>query len=147
MADIQDFIQSAASSLGVGEDVVGKATGGLLGALKDNVDGGDFSELLGKVSGAEGLISGSSGGGGIGGMLGGLAGGGGIGGMLGAATSALGGGGGGLGALASLAGSGLSADKIGPLASLFMKFVKSSAGEALVSKLLSQMPDLKNLVD
>lgn len=134
MADIQDFIQSAASSLGVGEDVVGTATGGLLGALKDNVDGGDFSELLGKVSGAEGLISGSSEGGGIGGMFG-------------AATSALDGGGGGLGALASLAGSGLSADKIGPLASLFMKFVKSSAGEGLVSKLLSQMPDLKNLVD
>lgn len=33
MANIQDFIQSAAANFGVGEDVVGTATGGLLGGL------------------------------------------------------------------------------------------------------------------
>ena len=36
MASIQDFIQSSAAGLGISEEVVGGATGGLLKLIKEN---------------------------------------------------------------------------------------------------------------
>jgi hypothetical protein len=143
MADIQQFIQTAASSLGVSEDVAGSATGGLIQIIKDNLAGDDFAELTSKLPGVAGMLSDTTSGpdtsSGGGGLLGGLAG----------AASALGVGGGAagaLGTLGALGSSGLSAEKIGSLASLFLDFVKSNAGEGLATKILSQVPDLKSLL-
>ena len=140
MANIQEFIQMAVQNLGVTEQTAQGATGGILQMVKEKVSGGDFQQLLGGLQGAEGLLGeapqGASKGAG-GGLLGGV---------IGAAASAIGGTGGSalnLGAL--LSGAGLSADKLAPFVSLFMNFAKQHLDSGLVSRLLGQLPDLKNL--
>ena len=50
-----------------------------------------------------------------------------------------------LGTLSGIASSGFSMDKVGSLVSMFMGFAKSNAGEGVVSKLLSQVPELSKL--
>ena len=139
--NIQDFIQSAASQIGAGESATESATGAILQVFKDRADPGDFEQLLGKVPGAAGLISKVSSGGAEpegGGMLGGL---------LGGAASGLGGSlGAGAGILALLQKSGLGSDKLGALLPLFLQFIKSEAGEALVSRIVGKVPELKALM-
>ena len=133
---MQEFIDLASSKLGIGGDVAKSATGGLLGLIKDNADGADFSALTAKLPGAADLASTPAP----------ASGGGGLGGMLGSVTGALGGGGGALGALSSLAGSGLSLDKIGDFAKLFMNFAKPKLGADLLGRIASKVPGLGSLL-
>ncbi len=68
----------------------------------------------------------------------------GFGGLLSKITSAFGGGGGSALGLAGMLGqTGLSTEKIAPFISQLLGFLKTNAGEGLVSKLLSSIPDLK----
>jgi len=143
---MQEFIESVAGNLGVGEDTAKAATGGLLGLLKENADADTFGEVLGKLPGAEETMQAAaatdSGGGGIGGMLGG---GGGIGDALG---GMLGGGGGqALGALGALSKSGLDMDKIGSFIEMFKEYVLPKLGPDLLKKLAGNIPGLGDLLD
>lgn len=133
---MNEFIQLAAKQLGVSEDTSKSATGGMLGLLKDKLDGGDFSQLVNALPGAEALVPSGAKAGAQGA----------IGGLMGAVSGALGGGGGSLGALAQLASTGLKMDQIGTFASLFLGFVKSKAGQDLVAKILGSIPELKAFV-
>lgn len=144
MADIQEFIQMATQNLGTSESTTQSATGTILNLIQQNAAGGDFQQLLGGLTGAEGLMSAASaatGGadaGGSGGLLGGL---------LGKISSLFGGqAGGALGLLTQLQQSGLSADQVGPLASMFVGFAKEKVGGDVVDNLLGKVPELKNLV-
>ncbi len=142
MPSIQDFIQSAASQIGVGEAATESATGAILQVFQDKADSGDFQQLLDKVPGAGALLSKVASGGteqpGGGGMLGG---------MLGSAASGLGGSlGAGAGILSLLQKSGLGSDKLSALLPLLLQFLKSEAGEALVGRILGQVPELKALL-
>lgn len=142
MPSIQDFIQSAASQIGAGEAATESATGAILQVFKDKADPGDFQQLLEKVPGAGALLSKAASGGteqpGGGGMLGG---------MLGSAASGLGGGlGAGAGILSLLQKSGLGSDKLGALLPLLLQFLKSEAGEGLVSRIFGQVPELQALL-
>ena len=137
MADIMDFVRSAAANIGATEGETKEATGGILQALQGGAQGGDFDALLSAIPGAADLLpsGGSSGGGGL----------------LGGAASMLSGGGGGglggaLGALTAMSGSGLSTDKLSSLATLFMNFAKSEAGAELIGRLLDGAPALKKLL-
>ena len=135
---MQDFIQDVASKLGVGTDTAEAATGGLLGLIKQNADGGDVSEMLGKLPGAEGLIESASAGGGGGGLLGSIG---------GALSGALGGGGGNaLGAVEALTKGGLSMDKLGSFLSMFKQYVQPLLGADLLKRLLGSVPGLGNLL-
>lgn len=134
MSDIMSFVKMAAQQLSVPENSAQKATGGLLEAIKGQVAAGDFSELLAKIPGAEGLLGGgaSSGGGGA------------MGGLLGSAISAIGGekAAGAAGIISAITSSGIGTDQAGGFLSLFMTFIKKQAGEQLASKLISQVPAL-----
>jgi hypothetical protein len=129
---MQEFIQSAVSRLGIGEDQAKSATGGLLNFLKEQGDGNDVQALIAKLPGAEGLMksAGSSRTGGGGGMLGGL-------------TSAMGQSG---GALAALHGSGLSTDQAGPFVNMLIDYARQKAGPDLVERVLAKVPALKALM-
>jgi hypothetical protein len=138
MPSIQDFIQSAASQIGASESATESATGSILKALQGGADAGDFQQLLQKVPGAAGVLSKAAGGDDSGGGLGGL---------LGSAASGLGGSlGAGAGILAMLQKSGLGSDKLGALLPLLLQFLKSEAGEALVSRIFGKAPELKALM-
>ena len=134
---MQDFIKMAAGQLGVGEDSVQNATGGLLGLLKDQADNGDVQELFSKLPGAEALAGGAGSDGG-GGLLGGLAGG--LGGALGGKLGDV------AGMLGALQGSGLNSDQLGSLVSMLVDYARQNAGDGLVEKLLSQVPALKGML-
>lgn len=93
---------------------------------KDNLEGDTFSDLLGKLPGAEGLVGATNAQGG-GGLLGG---------QLGGAASLL----------PLIQGSGLSGDQAGSFVSLFMNYVKSEAGADMLQKILKGVPQLKSLL-
>ena len=136
---MQDFIQLAASQLGVSTDVAEKATSGILGILKGKDSGDDGDKLLAAIPGAE-QLTGKSGGGALGGL-------GGLGGALGGVSSMLGGSAGsGLGALTGLQASGLDAAKIGPFLGMFVEYAKQKASPELVAGFLKSMPAIKGLL-
>ena len=138
---ITDFIQKAVGELGIDEQQASTATGGILNLLKDNVDGGDFSSLLGSLPGADSLmetassaVSDGSSSGGIGGMLGGLGGmlgGGGLGGKLGALA----------GVSSLLSAANINTDQLSGLAGMFFDYIKENADDGLVGKLVAALPD------
>ena len=139
MPSIQDFISSAASQIGASESATESATGAILQVLQNGADQGDFQQLLQKVPGAAGVLSKAS--------SGGEEADGGLGGLLGSAASGLGGSlGAGAGILAMLQNSGLGSDKLGSLLPLLLQFLKSEAGEALVSRIFGSVPELKALM-
>ena len=135
MSDIMSFVKMAAQQLSVPEDSAQKATGGVLGVLKDQVSGGDFNELLSKVPGAEGLLGAAGGGGGGGGLMGGL---------LGSAVSSVAGekAAGAAGLISAITSAGIGGDKAGGFLSLLADYLKKQAGEQLMAKLMSQVPGL-----
>ena len=135
---MQDFIQDAAGKLGVGTDAVAAATGGLLGLFKQNGDGADVNEMLGKLPGAADLMQAAPSGDAGGGLLGGL--GGAIGGALG------GGAGQALGAVEALSKGGLSMDKVGSFLDMFKQYVQPLLGADLLKRLLGSVPGLGNLL-
>lgn len=133
---MQDFIQLAASQLGVGSDVAEKATLSVLNILQSKDSGEDGDKLLASIPGAEQLASKAAGG-----SLGGLAG------ALGGVSSMLGGAAGsGLGTLAGLQSSGLDTAKIGPFLSMFIEYAKQKAGPELVDSFLNSMPSIKGFL-
>ncbi len=135
---MSDFLSLVTEKLGVDAGTAQAATGGLMSALKDKLPSGDFSELTSKIPDLAGLAEAgaeSSSGGGL------------LGGLTGAASSLMGGGSGAGGLLGTLVGSGLDAGKVGPFIQTFIGFVKDKAGDGLVDKLKSSLPDLGKLLD
>ncbi len=131
---MEDFIKSVASQLGIDESTSRSATSGILGLIKEKLGESDFSEIIGKLPGAEALASQSA-------ASAPQQAGGGLGGLLGKAASMLGGEG--AGNIASmLAKSGLSLDKAGSFVSMFLDFVKEKLGDDLFNKLKAALPDL-----
>lgn len=139
MANWNDFIGESTRSLGLSEGAARSATGGILQMVRKQAGEGDFAQLQEKIPGADRVMQDAPGGGqegGKGGMLGGL---------MGAASSALGGKGGSAMGLAAIASqSGLGGDKMGPFVSKFIDFVRSNAGEGMVSKLTEKIPELRH---
>lgn len=132
MSDIMSFVKMAAQQLNAPEESTKQATGGVLDLIKGQVASGDFNELLAKVPGAENLVSASqptSGG---------------LGGMLGSAVSALGGekAAGAAGLISAITSSGISAGKAPDFVSLLVDYLKKQAGEALMKKIMGQVPGL-----
>ena len=132
-----DFIQDAASKLGIGEDTAKSATGGLLGLIKEHADPADACDMLSKLPGAAELMP-SGGGGGGGGVLGGL--GGALGGALGGGASSA------LGAAEALSKTGLSAEKLGGFLELFKSFALPKLGPELLKRLLGKIPGIGSLL-
>ncbi len=134
MTDFNDFVSSAAQSLGVSTDQAGQAAGGLLGMIKDKVDGGDADALMKALPGAESFVGGGGGGGGLGGLMGAASG------LLGGKAGAA------LGVMGLFEKSGLDAGQAGSLVSMFFDFATKNAGGDLVNRILEQIPDLKGLL-
>ncbi len=133
---MQEFIQAAASRLGISEEKAKSATQKLLTFLKDQGEGDEAKELIAKLPGAEDLLSSSSAGSGSneGGMMGGLA---------SSLGSALGGGG---GALATLIGSGLDASESVSFIKMLVDYAKQKVGPELVDRVAENIPALKSLL-
>jgi len=141
MTDIQQFISMAAGKLGVPESGTKSATAGMLSFVQKKADAGDFSQLLGKVSGLGDLLKEApsakpaSGGGGM------------LGGLMGKASSAFGGGGGSaLDLLALFQNSGLGTGKAQPLATMLLEFLKSKAGPDLTNRILEKVPEVQKFL-
>ena len=60
---MQEFIQSAASKLGINEDQAKSATGGVLNMLKDQGGGQEADALISKIPGAEDVMQSTASGG------------------------------------------------------------------------------------
>jgi hypothetical protein len=153
---MQEFIQSAASKLGISEEKVSEFTGGLLAKVKEYADNDTVQSLISKVPGLDKLLhshtsaeepeaepassgaSGFLGGlGGAGGMLGGLASKAQA--AIGAATS--------IGDIAGLAQkAGLDASKASQYAKMFVDFLRQKVGEDTVNKVVSKVPGLAALI-
>ncbi len=139
MPGIMDFVQMAAQNLGQSEESTQSATAALLKGIGQKANGADFEQLLAAIPGAAGLAKPAT-------APAGAAGGGMLSGLMGGASSMLGGDvGSTLGLLADIQKSGFGMDKAGDLVSLFLRFAKSNAGEALVGRLLGQVPELAKL--
>lgn len=132
---MQDFIKMVVDNLGTSEETARSATGGLLGLIQQHADKGDAAELLGKLPGAADLLKETSGGGG--GLLGGIAS------KLGSAVG--GSAGTALGVAGVLKGSGLDSGMFGQFVSMFFDFAKQKAGQELIGRMLSKVPDLAKL--
>lgn len=134
---MQDFINQVVGKLGTDEDTAKAATGGLLDIIQKHADPDDAGDMLAKLPGAVEMLKQApaedSGGGGLMGSIGG-------------ALGALGGGDSPLGALSALTKSGLSLDKIGDFASLFIQFIKPKLGADLLGRLVKKVPGLGTLV-
>ncbi|MEN8179241.1 MAG: DUF2780 domain-containing protein [Pseudomonadota bacterium] len=135
---INEFIQMAVSNLDLSEDTARSATGGILQLIQEQVGGEDASQLMQQLPGSQELVdsvSGGSSGSGLGGLVskvGSM-----FGGDLGSAAGLLG----------MLGNSGLSADKLGPFASLFVGFLKNKADGGLVQQILDKLPELKEILN
>lgn len=132
---MEDFIKNAASKLGIGESESRSATGGILNLIKGQLGDTDFSAMLGKLPGADALVSEA-------GDAAAEDAGSGLGGMLGKATSMLGGGGGAADIMGLLGKSGLSLDNAGSFVTMFMDYLKDKVGGDLFDKIKGVLPDL-----
>jgi hypothetical protein len=128
---MQEFIQAAASKLGINEDQARSATGGVLNYLKNETGDGEADSLIAKIPGADSVMqsAGSAGESG-GGMLGGLG-------------SKLGGAG---GVLAALQNSGLDGGKAQSFVTMLVDYAKEKAGREQVERVIEKVPALKNFV-
>lgn len=135
---MDEFLKLAQSKLNLSADDSKSATSAIAGILKDKMPTGDFSELISKIPGLNDLAGKEAEAGG-GGLLGGLASG---------ASSMFGGGDSGdaLGVITKLATSGLSMDNAGSFIELFTGYVKEKAGDGILGKVLSSVPELKKFV-
>lgn len=135
MTPIDQFIATAAGSLGETDSSTRAATAGLLGALKDNAEPEDFRRMLDAIPGAAPLLhteaahtaeEGDEG----------------ISGAIGWVRAALGGTSGEIGFLQAVEDAGFSSQKIGHFVILFRSFAEGHAGQAQVKKVFSEAPDL-----
>ncbi len=136
---MQDLIESLSTKLGIDKSIAEKATGVVMGFMKDKLADNDFGQLLEKLPGASNLIGqakeSSSGGGG--GMMGSL---------LGAAASAIGGkAGDALALTGKLKDTGLDVGKFGDFGATVTDYIKEKAGDDLFGKVLSGVPELAKL--
>lgn len=132
---MESFINSVAKSLGISDSVAKSATTHVLNFLKDKLPGGDFSQLLRKLPGAESLVGGDVKKDTGGGMFGGLA---------QAASNLVGGEAGeGIELIGKLKESGLNADQLSGFGGKLIEFVRDKAGDDMVEKILSAVPALK----
>lgn len=132
---MQAFIDMAVSQLGIDAGDAQTATGGILSLVKEQLSGGEFSEIESAIPGAGDLVSQFTGGGS------------GAGGLLGKVTSMFGGNSGGaLGGAAAIASilskTNLDAGQLGGLGDLLVNFLKENAGELIGSKLSGFLPGL-----
>lgn len=138
---MNELIQMVAGGLGTSESSAKTATAGMLRMIKSRAGKADFSELLGKLPGADSLLAQEpeekKPGAGAGGLMGG---------MLGSAASAVGGNvGSAAGLLGVLGSAGIDPSKAGSFAGIFLGYIKGKAGNDLLQKVLSSVPDLKKL--
>jgi hypothetical protein len=138
MDNMQEFVQSAARSIGVSGEAAESATGGLLNLIKEQAGRGDFEKLLGNLPGAD-VIASAAPSSGSGSVLGGVgkALGGSLGGKLSGAASVLG----------VFEKSGLDLGQAGQLVTMFFNFAKGRAGSELIDQILGKMPEIKKLLD
>lgn len=138
---MEEFIQSAASRLGINEDQARSATGGILNFIKDQGGGDEAGALIAKIPGAEDVMQSTAAGGESresGGEM--LSGGGGV-------LSGLGGKLGGVGgALATLQGSGLDGGRAKSFITMLLDYAKEKAGSEQVEQVLDKVPALKSLM-
>ena len=135
---MQEFIDLVTSQLGVGESESKSATSGIMGFIKEQLDDSSFSDLIGKLPGAEEFLADNdpaaaaqSSGGGLLGSLTSMAG------------SLMGGKGAGIaGVVAAIAASGISVDKAGGFLTALISFIKDKLGNDGFSELASKIPDL-----
>jgi hypothetical protein len=133
---MQEFIQSAASKLGINEDQAKSATGGVLNFLKQQGPGAETDTLISKIPGAEDVMQSTTASGesrsesGAGGMLGGL------GGVLGGAG----------GALSALQSSGLDGGQAKQFVVMLVDYAKQKAGPERVEQVLDKVPALKSFL-
>jgi hypothetical protein len=121
-----ELIQQLVGNLGVEEDQAKGGAGLLFNMAQEQLESGEFQQILDKVPGISDLMSAapesSGGGGGVMGAVGGIA-------------SALGGQAGGLGNLASLAGGfsqlGLDSGMIGKFVPVVLSFVQNQGGDTI----------------
>lgn len=136
MTDLNSFIQETARSMGAAEPAVRSATGGIFRMIQSRVAAGDFQSLLAKVPQVSEVMSDAPA------AAGEQAASGGLGGMLSKAVP-------GLASAAGIPGllkqSGLDLSQAGGLVSALLGFLKQQAGADLVSRLASQVPELKSL--
>jgi hypothetical protein len=137
MADLQGFLKQASETIGLSDDSTKTATGALLNLVGEKAGKDDLNELVGKIPGAESLLSETKGSG-SGGMLGGLgkAVSGALGGKLGGAASVLG----------AFKSSGLDMEQSTKLVTMFFGFAKTQAGGDVVGRILNKIPELKKLL-
>lgn len=134
---MQEFIEQVSGQLGIDSSQAGSATGGILNMIKGKLDQGEFSQLLEKLPGAEGLVADAESG------QAEASGGGGLGGLLGKASSMMGGAGGGVANIAGILGkSGLSLDKAGPFLGKLMGFLRDKLPSGLFQKIQGAVPDV-----
>ena len=134
---MQELIESVASKLGIDKSIAEKATGVVIGFLKDKLDDSTFATLLEKLPGASQLLGKAEESSGGGGMLGGL---------LGAASSAIGGSAGEtLELTGKLKDSGLDISQFGEFGSQVTDYIKDKAGDDLFGQVLSHVPQLAKL--
>jgi hypothetical protein len=128
---MQEFIQSAASKLGINENQATFATANVLKLFKEQGGGQEADRLISNIPGAEDVMqsSGSSAEG-TGGMLGGL------GGKLGGAGSAL----------AALQESGLDGGKAKSFVTMLVDYAKQKAGPEQVDRVLDKVPALRSFL-
>lgn len=137
---MEELIQMATTQLGLPEERVRSATGGLLQMMQGNSDEKDFSTLLQQVPGADKLVKAApaADGGESGGMLGGL---------LNTAAAAVGGkAGSALGFAGIMSQSGLDAGQLGSLGAMLLPFLKGKVGGEVLGKLVSRIPELNSLL-
>ena len=136
---MEEFLSLAQTQLGLSPSDSATSTSALLGVLKDKMPSGDFGDLAAKIPGLLELADGNSGpSSDSGGLLGGLA---------ASASSLMGGNGSSLDIIQKLAASGLSLDNAGSFIGLFTQFVRDKAGDGLLSKVLSSVPEIKSFLD
>lgn len=134
---MEEFLQLAQSKLGLSASESESSTSAVVSLIKDKMPAGDFGDLVNKIPGlgAMGEAESTAGGGGL------------LGGLASKASSFLGGGSdSSLGLVQKLATSGLSFDNAGSFVGLFTEFIKDKAGEGMLGKVLSSVPELKRLL-
>ena len=131
-----EFIQMATRDLSMPEASARSATRGLLRLIQEQVGRDTAEQLMQRLPGSQDLLgdaSGATNGGGFGGLASK------IGSMFGGSLGIV------EGAIGILSKAGLSPDKIGPFASLFVEFLRSKAGAGAVDRVLDRLPELKEI--
>lgn len=137
-SNVQEFIDLVTSQLGVGEAESKSATSGIMDFIKEQLDDSSFSDLIGKLPGAEEFMAEQQSAAASPDAGGGL-----LGSLTSMAGSLMGGKGAGIaGVVAAIAASGISVDKAGGFLTMLINFIKEKLGNDGFSELAAKIPDL-----